>query len=70
LIPRHPKWPDKATLIKAVEAEMFYGRESLGFCLSCGEAIEDIEPDARGDACECCGEPCVYGAAEILMMRA
>jgi hypothetical protein len=68
MIPRNPKWPDKATLIKAVESEMF-GTENPGFCLACGEAIDGVEPDACGYACEHCGEPCVYGAEEILMMR-
>jgi hypothetical protein len=68
MIPRKPKWPDRATLLEAVEAEMF-GLENPGFCLSCGEKVEGVEPDARDYTCECCGEPCVYGAAEVLMMR-
>jgi len=57
-----------ATLTEAVESEMF-GTENPGFCLACGEAVEGVEPDARGYTCEVCGRPCVYGAAEILMMR-
>lgn len=68
MIPRNPKWPDKATLLSAVESELF-GMENPGFCLACGEETTGVEPDARDYTCEFCGEPCVYGAAEILMMR-
>lgn len=68
MIPRNPKWPRQATLLRAVEAELL-GTENPGFCLACGEAAEGVEPDALSYVCEVCGEPCVYGAAEILMMR-
>lgn len=51
----------------AVKSEMF-GTENPGFCLSCGEAVDGCEPDARGYECEACGEPTVYGAAEVLLM--
>jgi hypothetical protein len=67
MIPRKPKWPDRATLVEAVESEMF-GVENPGFCLACGEENTGVEPDARGYTCEWCGEPCVYGAEEIVMM--
>jgi hypothetical protein len=39
-----------------------------GFCLACGEQQDGCEPDARGYDCECCGEPQVFGADEMLMM--
>lgn len=38
-----------------------------GFCVSCGEMAFNVEPDARKYTCESCGEPCVYGAEELLM---
>jgi predicted amidophosphoribosyltransferase len=44
--------------------------DNPGFCTSCGEEVDGIDPDARGDECECCGAPAVYGAEELLMMGA
>jgi hypothetical protein len=43
------------------------GLDNPGFCLGCGEEADGCEPDARGYDCEFCGEPLVYGAADILM---
>lgn len=68
MIPKHPKWPSKETLLSAVESELC-SLENPGFCLACGEEAYDVEPDARDYTCEFCGEPCVFGAAEILLMR-
>ena len=40
-----------------------------GICLSCGEIqYGGVEPDARGYACEACGEEEVYGLEEALLM--
>jgi len=39
---------------------------SPGFCISCGEDADGVEPDARGYKCECCEENSVYGAEELL----
>ena len=44
--------------------------DNPGFCLACGEDVEGVEPDAREYECECCGEPKVYGAEEIMFMMA
>jgi hypothetical protein len=58
--------PAKLTMnqiLRAVEAD-----DSLGFCLECGEEASGVEPDARGNTCESCGEPKVYGAEELLIM--
>lgn len=44
------------------------GFSSFGFCLSCGELADGVEPDARKYVCECCGDRSVYGAEEILIM--
>jgi hypothetical protein len=41
--------------------------DNPGFCLACGVEAEGVEPDAEQYACEICGEPAVYGAAEILI---
>ena len=34
------------------------------FCIRCGAEADGIEPDV----CEACGEPGVYGAAELALM--
>lgn len=44
--------------------------DNPGFCLSCGEETEGVEPDARKYPCEACGEKTVYGAQEILIRGA
>jgi len=41
-----------------------------GFCLACGADAEGVEPDARKYTCEACDTPSVYGAEEVLFMRA
>jgi hypothetical protein len=38
-----------------------------GFCLSCGEWTEGVEPDARNYECESCGARRVFGAEELLL---
>lgn len=52
----------------SVELCMLMSEESQGFCLACGEIQECVEPDARRDACDCCGEEKVYGAEELALM--
>ena len=51
---------------EAVERELT-SLDNPGFCLACGVEAEDCEPDAQQYVCESCGEPAVYGAAEILI---
>ena len=41
--------------------------DNPGFCLACGAEADGCEPDAEQYPCESCGEPAVYGAAEILI---
>jgi len=41
--------------------------EYIGFCKECGEEAYGVEPDACGYECECCGEPAVYGAEELVL---
>lgn len=41
--------------------------DNPGFCIACGEDADGVEPDARKYTCECCDEPAVYGAEEILL---
>jgi hypothetical protein len=50
----------------AVERE-FTSLDNPGFCLVCGAEADGCEPDAEQYPCESCGEPAVYGAAEILI---
>jgi hypothetical protein len=42
-------------------------RRRPGSCLACGAEADGCEPDAEQYPCESCGEPAVYGAAEILI---
>lgn len=49
-------------IMEACEAD-----DNMGFCMACGEEAHGVEPDAAGYPCECCGEPRVYGAEELLI---
>ena len=53
-------------VLSACEASMF-GRDNPGFCLSCGDDAEGVEPDAEGHICEGCGESAVMGAENALI---
>jgi hypothetical protein len=44
------------------------GDNTTGFCLSCGDEVDGIEPDAEHDACPHCYASKVFGA-ENLMIR-
>ena len=49
-------------VLEAAEAD-----ENLGFCTACGEPADGVEPDARNYPCEVCGQPCVFGAEQLLI---
>lgn len=55
----------KPTLEEIEEME----HEDVGFCLACGAMEQAAEPDARRYTCDCCGQPKVYGWAELAMMN-
>jgi predicted RNA-binding Zn-ribbon protein involved in translation (DUF1610 family) len=40
---------------------------STGFCLSCGEEVDGIEPDAEHDPCPQCHASKVFGAENLLL---
>lgn len=42
--------------------------DSMGFCVRCGTAQEDVEPDATRYECHCCGQSGVYGIEELALM--
>lgn len=42
--------------------------ENGGMCIACGSETSGVEPDARKYTCETCGEACVYGLEELLLM--
>jgi hypothetical protein len=42
--------------------------ESEGVCMTCGEARDCCEPDARNYECESCGAKQVFGIEELLIM--
>ena len=54
---------DMDRVIAAAENEEEYS----GFCIACGAAAYDVEPDARRYECDDCGANKVYGAQEILL---
>lgn len=39
--------------------------DNPGFCISCGQDADGVEPDARRYECESCGERAVYGSEEL-----
>ena len=55
-------------VMSAAEDSMF-DLYNTGFCISCGEEHEGIEPDAEGVECEHCGESKVYGAEQLLLLN-
>ena len=54
--------PAQGLLVDLIESG-----EPQGFCLSCAEVVDGIEPDARAADC-ICGASKVYGAEELLLM--
>ena len=54
--------PSLAVLMDVIQAD-----ELQGFCLNCGEVVDNVEPDARKYECDVCGDTAVYGAEEILL---
>ena len=53
-------------VMEAAEREMV-SLDNPGFCLSCGEEAEGVEPDARYYECDHCGIQAVFGASECLI---
>jgi hypothetical protein len=47
---------------------MFGSIGGRGWCLTCGEEVDGVEPDARKYMCGCCGKKSIYGIEELLMM--
>ena len=39
-----------------------------GFCISCGDLVQGIEPSARHRTCPCCKRPNVFGLEQIVQM--
>jgi hypothetical protein len=50
-------------VMEAIESDNY-----VGFCLSCGEEYEGIEPDAYKYKCDACLQLAVCGAEEILFL--
>lgn len=57
----------EAQIIEAAERQMIT-LDNPGFCLSCGQEVDGVEPDAHGYWCETCGQKEVYGAQELVFM--
>lgn len=43
--------------------------EDCGFCLSCLEIQENVEPDATHRECENCGDTYVFGCETLVIME-
>ena len=56
-------------VMEAVEESMF-GNSYPGFCLECGDNVDNVEPDAENYECEACGSFRVCGAELVLAMVA
>ena len=41
---------------------------TVGFCMSCGELADGVEPDAERYECDNCQNESVYGAEQIIIM--
>lgn len=39
----------------------FFGTGPTGICIECGELVDSVEPDAKKQRCDACGEYAVYG---------
>lgn len=48
--------------------DVMFGMGGRGWCLTCGEEVDGVEPDARRYHCECCDKKTIYGYEELLMM--
>jgi hypothetical protein len=56
-------------VVSAEEMEqIMFGMDSPGWCLTCGEEVDGVEPDASKYLCECCGQRKVYGMEQLLIM--
>ena len=44
-----------------------FGLDNPGWCTSCGEELEGLDPDAEQVKCDVCGARTGYGAHELLM---
>ena len=50
---------------KALEA-LNQGADMTGFCLSCGNQQDGVEPDAKGYKCDSCDKGQVMGAEDSI----
>ena len=56
-----PGW-DEEQLLSVVQAD-----NGVGICCACGAEQSNVEPDATGYRCECCGALAVMGAEQLLI---
>jgi Zn finger protein HypA/HybF involved in hydrogenase expression len=52
-----------------VDVDEFDIEDNVGWCLTCGETVDNVEPDARGYTCEVCSKPRIYGLTELILMN-
>lgn len=68
-IPKGAKLPTWETLEDLMQRRTF-GTEDPGWCVYCGGESSGHEPDARGQECQCCGQPGAWGPEELLLRGA
>jgi Zn finger protein HypA/HybF involved in hydrogenase expression len=58
----------KRPVVSERELDGLMSEGGQGFCLSCGQTTDGVEPDARKYTCPTCQQPKVYGFEELLIM--
>ncbi len=43
------------------------GCGNIGVCITCGEEVSGVEPDARKYLCDGCGQDAAYGVEQIII---
>jgi rRNA maturation endonuclease Nob1 len=54
--------------VEAMIARQQRTLDNLGACINCGKTYEDVDPDAKDDECEHCGELAVTGCENLLLI--
>lgn len=60
--------PKKKAIVVTLEEYEANLDDDCGVCLSCGEWVMGVEPDAEHYECERCGEFRVYGLEQLMLM--
>mgnify|MGYP003336427994 CR=1 FL=1 len=61
-------WHNSGNPTAGTNATYTWSGSTGPYFVACGEENGPVEPDARKYECDCCGEPKVYGAEELIIM--